>query len=237
MYVLFLLDSPGIKMWWGQDFPHLSRQGLGPTHPPVFCTLHRNDYSPSACMKQNLKQLRLGELRLHCFFMCLMNDVSSTSHWIHVHIDTMCVFLEFHTAYVMMYVFFETYIAGRSMCVFLETHTACMLIYICIFREQDAGQYHNLKISNKSFEGEAWGTVVSIATCYWLDGSGIESQRRWDFSHLFRSALGPSQPPIRWVLVHLWENYEQIELRECLLLFGTDSSTFQFAVQNIKVKI
>ena len=29
------LDSPGIKNWWGRDFPHLSRLALGPTHSPV----------------------------------------------------------------------------------------------------------------------------------------------------------------------------------------------------------
>ena len=29
------LDGPGIKSWWGQDFPHLSRPALGPTQAPT----------------------------------------------------------------------------------------------------------------------------------------------------------------------------------------------------------
>ena len=29
------LDGPGIESQWGQDFPHLSRPALRPTHPPV----------------------------------------------------------------------------------------------------------------------------------------------------------------------------------------------------------
>jgi len=31
------LDRPGIESQWRQDFPHLSRQALGPTQPPVQC--------------------------------------------------------------------------------------------------------------------------------------------------------------------------------------------------------
>jgi len=29
------LDGPGIESWWGWDFPHLSKPGLGPTQTPV----------------------------------------------------------------------------------------------------------------------------------------------------------------------------------------------------------
>jgi hypothetical protein len=44
------------------------------------------------------------------------------------------------------------------------------------------------------------GSSVGIATDYGLDGPGIEPQWWRDFSHLSRPALGPSQPPVQWVL-------------------------------------
>ena len=44
-----------------------------------------------------------------------------------------------------------------------------------------------------------WNSVVSIATCYRLDGLGIESQWGQYFPHLSRPAVGPTQPPRQWV--------------------------------------
>ena len=45
-------------------------------------------------------------------------------------------------------------------------------------------------------------SIVSIATCYGLDGPGIESWRGQDILHPSRPALGPTRPPIQWVLGH-----------------------------------
>ena len=40
---------------------------------------------------------------------------------------------------------------------------------------------------------------VGIATCYGLDGPGIESRCGRDFPHPSRPAVGPTLSPIQWV--------------------------------------
>ena len=43
------------------------------------------------------------------------------------------------------------------------------------------------------------GNVIGIATCYGLDGLGIESRWGPDFPQTSRPDLGLTQPPVQWV--------------------------------------
>jgi len=43
------------------------------------------------------------------------------------------------------------------------------------------------------------GSIVGIATAYGLDGQGIETRWEGDLPHLYRRALRPTQPPVKWV--------------------------------------
>jgi hypothetical protein len=44
------------------------------------------------------------------------------------------------------------------------------------------------------------GSSVGIATRYGLDGPGIESQWGRVFLHPSTPTVGPTQPPVKWVL-------------------------------------
>jgi hypothetical protein len=43
------------------------------------------------------------------------------------------------------------------------------------------------------------GSSVSVATCYRMDGPGIESRLGRDLPHLSRPVLRPTQSPVQWV--------------------------------------
>jgi hypothetical protein len=58
---------------------------------------------------------------------------------------------------------------------------------------------HTVLYNTKNYSTYEPGSSVGIATCYGLDGPGIDSQWRRDFPHLSRPSLGPNQPPVQWV--------------------------------------
>jgi hypothetical protein len=53
---------------------------------------------------------------------------------------------------------------------------------------------------NAKFGMGRYGSV-GMATCYWLDGPGIESRWGRNFPRPSRPALEPTQPPIRLVVM------------------------------------
>ena len=54
-------------------------------------------------------------------------------------------------------------------------------------------------ITNHSIATCGPDSSVGVATGYELDGTGIESPWGRDFPHLFRPAMGPTQPPVKWI--------------------------------------
>jgi len=60
------------------------------------------------------------------------------------------------------------------------------------------GAHHIFHVSRIRVKGGR-DSSVGTATRYGLEGTGIESRWGRDFQHPSTPALGPTQPPIRWV--------------------------------------
>jgi hypothetical protein len=57
-------------------------------------------------------------------------------------------------------------------------------------------RYHTICIAKNKLGRDS---SVGIVTDYGLDGPGIECRWGRNFPNLSRPALGPTQPPIKWV--------------------------------------
>jgi hypothetical protein len=57
----------------------------------------------------------------------------------------------------------------------------------------------DIRVSLQCANPRGRDSSVGIATRYGLEGPGIESRWRRDFSHLSRPALGPTQSPVQEV--------------------------------------
>jgi hypothetical protein len=66
-----------------------------------------------------------------------------------------------------------------------ELHTDIWLVFMFIY---------NVYMVNVD-----WGRVVDIATCYGLDGLGIECGWQQNFLHPSRPILNTTQSPVQWV--------------------------------------
>jgi hypothetical protein len=120
--------------------------------------------------------------------LLLHRSVWALSDWVFCEVRLICFCAVWsETLLISLDVFYVCILCFQKCWHFIGT----TLMFLCILR-----LLHTF-ITDISWVGQ--GNAVGIATCYGLDGSGMNPGDGRDFPHPSRLALGSTQPPIQWV--------------------------------------